>query len=107
MKLILFYYVCRNCDCNFKSPQLPEYTYGEFLMRTKNGDLIYLDSLKDSTFDEMGKIFDEIKSRYNVTSLDESDIFQDIYSVACDKNQDGHTYIPITPQDANKGECRI
>ena len=89
MKLHLFHYECKNCGITFKAPQIPGTPYGEFLMRNQSGDLVYLNACQDSVFDETQKLFKEIKLKFKeIYHTNESDVFQNIFSVTCDISSD-------------------
>ncbi|HEV2614883.1 MAG TPA: hypothetical protein VGV92_09325 [Gammaproteobacteria bacterium] len=91
MKLQKFYYKCKNCGNTYEQSQLA--AYGEFLMRNPKGDAVYLNSFNDPVFDEVEKLFNEKKkSMLNLSLDDEITMFQEIFSVACDKDPDGNPY---------------
>ncbi|MCX7122036.1 MAG: hypothetical protein NTZ67_09760 [Gammaproteobacteria bacterium] len=89
MKLHLYYYECNNCKNIFKSPQLSGNPYGEFLMRSTAGDIVYLDSFKDKVFDEIETFF---KKTAKADQLQNTAFFQEIFSVVCDVDYDGFVY---------------
>ena len=85
MKLHLFYYKCKKCGKEFKMPHLPGDRYGDFLMRNKKNEILYINEFKDNVFNEVGVFFTKIMNIFlKINEFNESDVFQTIFSVACD-----------------------
>lgn len=109
MKLLLFYYECKKCNSTFKSPGLIGDAYGEFLMRSKSGKIVYLNSFKDPIFEEFESLFKEVKSKnIEINKANEVNIFQNVFSIACDIACDGTLYsIRNKPVCVNCGDANI
>jgi len=94
MKLTPMQYVCEN-DHKFLAPNLSPYLYGEFLLRSRNGGIRYLDAVADPVFDNVSHLVRQVLSEENIKVPDWLDIFQDIFGeVACDPDVDG-TYFKM------------
>jgi hypothetical protein len=105
MKLHLFRYECKNCENTFKSPQLIGDAYGEFLMRSRNGDIVYLNTFEDKVFDEVEIIFKKIVSS---AQSNNTRLFQSIFSVSCDSSPEDSAYnIRQKPICPSCGESNI
>jgi len=53
MKLPAFQFTCLNCDGTFIEPEVPEGSYGIFLLRSDSGERRSLDAGVDPVFDEI------------------------------------------------------
>ena len=86
MKLQLYFYRCKKCDKFFKIPHLTGTGYGEFLMRNKKNEMLYLNAFEDIAFDEVKIISRRIMTIFNqLNKLNEGEVIQTIFSVACDE----------------------
>lgn len=103
MKLQLVKYVCGDCQCEFKAPQLKSGAYAEFLLRSQTPDCVtYLDAMTDKTYDEVDTL---IKSNPRLTGKSANvlaGILRKIYgSIACDLDCNGNTFqigaFPVCP----------
>ncbi len=89
MKLHLYEYECQNCEKTFKSPQLIENAYGEFLMRSERGEVVYLNTFEDKVFDELKQVF----IRNNMSELMKNiPLFQTVFTITCDFSSEGGVY---------------
>ena len=89
MKIILYNYNCGSCGFTFKVPELTE-LYGEFIMRSsKTNDLVYLNAFTDKIFDEIADLFKDNEIIKSTNRLNDSDLFQSIFSVSCDLASEG------------------
>lgn len=59
MNLQLYIYNCQNWGNAFKSPELAGDPYGEFLMRSASGEIVYLSAFNDSVFQEVKDFFEK------------------------------------------------
>jgi hypothetical protein len=96
MRLVLFYHICKACGTRFTSPSVSG--YGEFLMRSAQGDIVYLNAIKDPLFDEFYNVIDEYTGSLKQHKKDE--ILRHNFGFACDRAADG-TFYQIT----NKPKC--
>lgn len=94
MELVNYFYECKNCGTGFKSPELGGNRYGDFLMRNEAGKIVYLNSFDTPVFDEFSKIFHQNIQIINrdISDIEKADIFQEIFSVACDLASDNTPY---------------
>mgnify|MGYP005610427775 FL=1 len=109
MKTLLYKYLCGKCNTSFKSPGISGEIYGEFLLRSeKASEVAYLNAFKDSFFEEVGKIFDEVVKHKSIGNFVCSDIFQSIFSESCDLAEDGTKYrIDLQPLCPNCGSRKM
>jgi len=94
MKLILFEYKCETCQTSFKAPDIPAYSYGEFLLRSyKEQDLRYLNAIESVEYSEVDE---ELKINDETCKLDDlkrSDVLQGIFgAVVCDPSITGESF---------------
>ncbi len=108
MKLNYFYFECGNCEKEFKSPELLEETYGEFLMRSEKGDVVYLCALDNGVFAEFSDMLKKHSFMLEVKDLDRATILHSIFGWACDLSADGARYeITQKPVCPRCGKCNI
>jgi hypothetical protein len=90
MKLRLLKYLCSRCACAFDAPALPEGAYGEFLLWSRNGQIAYLNALKDPTFKEVSHLLALSPVVQEAPSIERAAILHRIYGrMACDKDTQG------------------
>ena len=101
MKQMLYNFRCDSCGSRFKAPEITE-VYGGFIMRSNHiNDSVYLNSLDDKVFDEMETLFKSNEIVKNNGRLNDTDLFQSLFSISCDLASDGSQYqiglFPICP----------
>lgn len=88
----MYQYTCEQCKAIYKAPQLSYMLYGEFLMRSINGNMIYLNALSDFVFNEVHHLLRELFFKENLSDSKYSDLLHDVFGVACDSDSDGNEY---------------
>ncbi|MBJ7277286.1 MULTISPECIES: hypothetical protein [Marinobacter] len=104
MKLHLYIYHCENCSCHFKAPEVPSFSYGEFLLRSKKqGIERYLNAFEDSTYSELNNLLKLNPRMTNHKPIQQANVFRKVYGpVVCDPDQYGNAFgiglSPICPK---------
>lgn len=87
MSAIAYKFICANCDAAFEAPEVPEMSYGLFVLRTKDTDeTAFLDAPNDAAFLESYEI---VKNSSLVARRDSSAkgrIQQSVFTITCDKS---------------------
>jgi hypothetical protein len=106
MHLQLFRYGCPECGDSFELPEVPDGSYGVFLMRSEGGHTISLNAVETPEYLEVG---DLLKAHPKLTVLDDfriADLLQKLFGIACDLAPDGTQYQinrdPICPVCGSK-----
>lgn len=91
MKLVLYTYIYASAGCKIKAPQVLEYSYGEFLLRKRNGSAIrYLNALEDNAYGEVKKI---VRENFSDDKFELTDLVQIAFGpAACDADTDGKPF---------------
>lgn len=92
MKLHLFKYVCKNCNTIFKFPQLCGSHYGEFLLKSKTGEIVYLNGIESNIFDEFRQILTHSKKTINQSDIEKARLQHRIFGIACDSSPNNNMY---------------
>ncbi len=94
MKLELVKYMCNKCCTQFKAPEIPSETYGDFLLRSETpGETRYLAALTDCTYDEVDAIASADAAVASQTAHQRAKILRAIYGqVACDPDSNGRFF---------------
>lgn len=93
MKLTKYKYICPKCSKKFLSYFFPcDQHYGEFIMRSNNGEMRYLNSFKDDVFDELANICDMNPKLKGISRSNEASIFQRLFSFTCETATDGSRF---------------
>jgi len=90
MELFLYIYKCKKCGVAFKVPDSD--TYGEFLMTSEHGELVYLCAIKSDVYLAVGDMIDANPKLKNLDEMDRATILQEIFGIACDLASDGTRY---------------
>lgn len=84
MSAIMFKYKCVNCNWEFISSGISDFSYGEFIMRSRSGYEAYLNANENLAFREVLQII----RNHNLTrgkNLSESgELAQQVFGIACD-----------------------
>lgn len=109
MKIELFNYTCENCKNNFDAPALNDNAYGEFLLWSKNGNVAYLNAIKDPTYKEVSDILKDNSCIFALADTERANILRRIYgNVACDSDSAGLPFsINAFPQCKKCGSQNI
>lgn len=92
MNLQLYVYNCGNCGNAFKLPEFSGDLYGEFLMRSATGEIVYLSSFTDAVFQEVEELFDKNKVLEDMDKMTRAKIFHKVFGVVCDPASDNSNY---------------
>lgn len=93
MKLQLYKYRCGCCGAWFTAPELAEFEYGQFLLRSKTSDeLAYLDSIKDVVYDEVSAIVSTDSREIALNQFDMADVLGEVFGLACDRDKNGEAF---------------
>lgn len=98
MNALVFNYKCGGCGHVFAAPEVPDFSYGEFVMRSENERLpAHLDTLEDGVFEEVGAIARRISTSNDTSKF--VDLCQRAFEFACDPAPDGSRYqIGLAPK---------
>jgi DNA-directed RNA polymerase subunit RPC12/RpoP len=92
MSAIAYKFKCATCGKEFEAPEVPEMSYGLFVMRTEETDeAAFLDALNDSAFLESYEFVKDHAQLANHTDIDRGRIQQAVFSSVCDKTARGET----------------
>lgn len=92
MILVMYKYTCKNCGNVFKAPELPGQHYGEFLLRTDQGEVAYLMAITSKPFNDFSMMLDEDPRLRNYSAGERGTILRAIFGAACDPAPDGNQY---------------
>ncbi len=92
MKLHLFKFICGNCKCNFKSPKLCSSSYGEFLLRSESGEIVYLNAIEDPVYREVEFLLKQLPQLQGKSTVVLATLLRKVFSVACDSDGLGHSF---------------
>jgi hypothetical protein len=92
MKLHIFVYTCKDCLTSYQAPELSLNSYGEFLMRSVNGQVVYLNALSDPVFEEMNELLHEVCEQNSLDEFQYADLIHNIFGLACDLDSEGNEY---------------
>lgn len=106
MRFHLFKYTCKQCDAIYKAPEMSFDSYGEFLMRSPSGEVVYLNAMSDSTYVEVDELLKSIPSLQGISPAQFAKIQKKVFGVACDTDSKGNRYgidtKPICPFCGNQ-----
>ncbi|WP_431822661.1 hypothetical protein [Burkholderia sp. F1] len=93
MKLELMKCKCSACGNDFLAPSLGDGAYGEFLLWSENGKVVYLNAFEDQTFKEVDNLLCLHSKTSALDSLDRAKILHKIYGkLACDRDESGSIF---------------
>jgi len=100
MSAIAYNFKCSSCEREFQAPEVPEMSYGIFVMRTKELDeTAFLDALNDSAFLESYELLKRHPRVANESEASRGKIQQFVFQVACDKTENGESFqIGLSPK---------
>lgn len=90
MNFLIYRYQCGSCQCWFEHYEMTPVVYGEFLMRseTRRAER-YLNGLTDPVYEEVARLLRLETSVGSRSEMEQSDLLQTIFGVACDPDVDG------------------
>jgi hypothetical protein len=102
MKLELVKYECARCTTQFEAPEVVAGSYGEFLLRSPAGSVMYLDALEDKTYEEVDRLLAANDKTRELSAFNRSEVLRRIYGeIACDTDDAGATFVlgahPLCP----------
>lgn len=75
---------CRACSNQFESIEIPDFVYGERLLRTVDGrDVVIVSCLEDPVFSEVGQMVDELLQNF-LSEQERAQKFDEVFGTACD-----------------------
>lgn len=92
MRLQYFQYECAQCGDVTQSPQLPEYPYGEFLLRSQQGAIAYFFSINHKVYNELDNILKATAEVEKKTPTERAKILQTLLGLIADPAPDGTSY---------------
>ncbi len=92
MRLHIFLYKCDICEQWFEAPEINEFAYGEFLMRSESGEMRYLNALSDDVFMEVRALLGDDPRVSSFNRSQRAEILIEIYGVACDVDLKGDLF---------------
>lgn len=94
MKLELVKYKCASCTSTFEAPEIGSDSYGEFLLRSPSGAVVYLDALRDKTYEEVDQLLAVHEKTGGLSAFDRAQVLRRVYGeIACDKDDDGSPFV--------------
>lgn len=107
MDLPLFVWKCCNCNAHFDAVGCVE-NYGEFLMRSKSGELRFLNAIDSNEFNELAAIVDSSDMVKMLTADGRAEAIQAIFSNVCDNDSTGRPFnIALPPQCKTCGSFNV
>lgn len=92
MKFEIYQYVCANGH-TFSAPSLGDGAYGEFLLWSSNGQMVYLNAFEDPTFKATEAALQRLPSASSLQPVARTRILQTIYGPAvCDPDEHGSPF---------------
>ena len=94
MKLELVKYKCASCASTFEGPEIGSDSYGEFLLRSSSGAVVYLDALQDKSYEEVDQLLAAHEKTGGLSAFDRAQVLRRVYGeIACDKDDDGNPLV--------------
>jgi hypothetical protein len=108
MNACAFQFTCGDCGRQFEHPAIPDFAYGEFILRTeKSGTPAYLNAINDLVFSDLCEM---IKSHPSIAGIADSmcaQIKQSIFSITCDKMNGELLKIGSSPKRPHCGSRKM
>ncbi|MGX9720031.1 hypothetical protein [Stenotrophomonas acidaminiphila] len=93
MKLELVKYKCAKCANAFEAPEIGSDSYGEFLLRSPSGVVVYLDALQDKTYEEVDQLLAANERTGGLSAFERAQVLRHVYGeIACDKDANGNSF---------------
>jgi hypothetical protein len=93
MKLGLVVYTCGHCHSTFEAPSLGEGAYGEFLLRSKEGGLAYLNVFLDPSYKDLDNILASIPMISYLSPSERVKVLRRLYGpLACDLDSNSYPF---------------
>jgi len=107
MSAVTYRFCCAGCGERFNAPEVPEFSYGLFVLRSENSDYAaFLDAFNDAAFLESYEIVKTNRCVLDMRDEQKGEIQQRVFCVVCDPDPDGHPLkIGLAPRCPSCG-CR-
>ena len=89
---------CEACGAHFLTLFLGDMSYGQFLMRSKSGQIRYLDGINDPVFDEVREILKAAGAMSSSSTWAEADYFHEVFGKTVDRDESGEEFSTMCPQ---------
>jgi hypothetical protein len=74
---------CRACSNQFETIEIPDFVYGERLLRTVDGkDIAFVHCLEDPVFSEVAEMIDELLQNF-LSEHERAQKFDEVFGAAC------------------------
>lgn len=94
MKLELLIHTCSVCNERFVAPEVYEFSYGEFLLRSNTGHTTSLDALNEPSYKLVSDLIASNPRSADLAETKRSDLLMSMYGeVACDPAPDGSVLV--------------
>lgn len=109
MTAIAYLFKCANCHAEFRAPEVPEDSYGLFVMRTEQSDeAVYLDAFKDDAFLESFELVKRSSLVLDLTAEKRGALQQTVFPAICDLGPHGEPFrIGLLPRCACCGSRKM
>lgn len=99
MSAVAFTFHCSACGYAFTSPEVPEHSYGEFVLRSTECNYVaYLEALEDPIFADSSRLLRSIALTLTPSIRQQAALQQKLFSVLCDPDPHGHAlHIGLRP----------
>ena len=102
MSAIAYRFKCADCKTEFEAPEVPEMSYGIFVMRNKvSNEAVFLDALNDPAFKESTELVERNPQFADRVSKSRGAAQQTVFSITCDKTREGASFeigvFPVCP----------
>lgn len=105
MRLLNYIYCCGQCQSEFRVPQIPDTSYGEFILRTERGEVSYLSAIDSDDFSEVSGMIATFLKGKGISELGRAQVLHQIFGIACDLSPGGYVYKigehPLCPECGN------
>ena len=94
MKLGIAKFTCGKCGNIFEAPQLSPEVYGDFLLRSENNFLAFVDAIEDQTFEEADSLVNANPHRRRLSEIERAKILHKIFGeLTCDPDPKGAAFV--------------
>ncbi len=92
MSAVVFRYSCASCGHTFEASGILDFSYGEFVMRSKEGSEAYLEAITNEVFKEVSEIVEAHPCLVGADERQSGGVIQKIFGVACDPSPSGNQF---------------
>jgi hypothetical protein len=88
---VVYTFVCANCVRSFTAPEVQEFSYGQFVMRSVESPLeAFLDAAADSAFAESWEMLKTHRLTAGMPAEQKRELQHRVFGDLCDRTPDGH-----------------